>query len=215
MAALRVEFRLLTFIFAWLSASAAFAQGSKGLVIYCCDVGSQQVCGDILPEACFGRAYREVNPSGTIRRVVAAPLTAEEIAQRRAHERQQRLEAAERLRQQRLDEALLETYRSLEDLDRRRAREIEVLDNSIKTLRQRETELIERQNEFIAEAAETREGEKLNGLNVDIRNLDSEIVAQRSVIDVKMRERSAVLDRFDQDRRRYVELTSPTLTNRP
>ena len=49
--------------------------------IYCCDVGGQPVCGDILPAACYGRAYREVSPSGIVRRVVPAPLSAEEIAQ--------------------------------------------------------------------------------------------------------------------------------------
>lgn len=215
MAVLRVELRLLILILGCALAWPAAAQGTRGMVIYCCDIGAQQVCGDILPEACFGRAYREVNPSGTIRRVVAAPLTPEEIVQRRAHERKSRLEAAERVRQQRLDDALLETYRSLEDLDQRRAREIHALDNNIKTLRQRESELIERQNQFIAEATQTSQGEQLDSLNADIRSLDSEIVAQRSVIDAKMRERAAVLDRFDQDRQRYLELTSPTLTDRP
>jgi hypothetical protein len=46
-------------------------------------------------------------------------------------------------------------------------------------------------------------------LENDIRSLDGEIVAQRSIIDAKMRERSAVLDRFEEDRRRYLILNAP------
>ena len=48
-----------------------------GRTTYCCDVGGQPVCGDILPAACYGRAYREISPSGLVRRTVAAPLTPE------------------------------------------------------------------------------------------------------------------------------------------
>ena len=51
-----------------------------GRTTYCCDVGGQPVCGDILPAACYGRAYREMSPSGLVRRTVAAPLTPQEIA---------------------------------------------------------------------------------------------------------------------------------------
>ncbi|ENO84933.1 hypothetical protein [Thauera linaloolentis] len=194
---------------ALLVSGAAMAQAPGGRVIYCCDVGTQPVCGDILPAACYGRAYREVSPSGTVRRVVPAPLTAEEIARRDALERGRRADEAARLKQLRMDEALLETYRSLQHLDERRDREIGSLDRSINSLRQREAELLERQHALIEEAAQAGEGNVPPVTEDNIRSLDSEIVAQRSVIDAKMRERSAVLDRFDEDRQRYIQLTSP------
>ncbi|WP_341646254.1 hypothetical protein [Thauera sp. SDU_THAU2] len=194
---------------ALMAADGALAQAQGGRVIYCCDVGSQPVCGDILPPVCYGRAYREMNPSGTVRRIVPAPLTTEEIARRNALERERRAQEAARLKQLRMDEALLETYRSLEHLDERRDREIGSLDKSIQILRQREAELIERQHELIQEAAQAGEGKADPVVEENIRSLDSEIVAQRSVIDAKMRERSAILDRFDEDRQRYIELTSP------
>ncbi|MCK6409252.1 MAG: hypothetical protein L6Q70_08680 [Thauera sp.] len=166
------------------------------------------MCGDILPAACYGRAYRELSPSGIVRRTVAAPLTAEEIAQRAAAEHSRRAEEAERMRQVRLDQALLETYRSIEDLDSRRDRELRELDRSIRQLRAREAELLERQRGLIDEATRTDKSDVAASLETDIRLLDSEIVAQSSVIAAKMRERSAVLERFDEHRRRYVELTS-------
>jgi len=179
-----------------------------GRTTYCCDVGGQPVCGDILPAACYGRAYREMSPSGTVRRTVAAPLTPDEIAQRAAAEHKRRAEEAERMRQLRLDQALLETYRSVQDLDSRRDRELRELDRSIRELRARESELIERQNSLIDEATHTDKSDVAASLEADIRLLDSEIAAQSSIIAAKLRERNAIVERFDNDRRRYLELTA-------
>ena len=199
--------------FSWVFALAVSsgtlaAQPAGAASIYCCDVGGQPVCGDILPAACYGRAYREMSPSGIVRRTVPAPLTADEIAQRVAAEHKRRAEEAERMRQLRLDQALLETYRSVQDLDSRRDRELRDLDRSIRELRARESELIERQRALIDEATHTDKSDVAASLEADIRLLDSEIAVQSSVVAAKLRERSAVVERFEEHRRRYVELTS-------
>lgn len=211
MASLRAERALATLGCTLLLAfgpGSVQARGPGGVTIYCCDVGGQPVCGDILPAACYGRAYREMSPSGVVRRTVAAPLTPEEIAQRAAAEHRRRGEEAERMRQLRLDQALLETYRSLQDLDNRRDRELRELDRSISELRARESELLEHQRALIDEATRTDKSEVAASLEADIRLLDSEIVAQSSVIAAKLRERGAVVERFEEHRRRYVELTA-------
>ena len=119
-----------------------------------------------------------------------------EIAERAAAERKRRAEEADRLRQSRLDQALLETYRSIEDLDGRRERELRDLDRSIGVLRAREAELIEHQRKLIVEATNTDNSEVAARLETDIRLLDSEIVAQSSVVAAKLRERNAVVERF-------------------
>ncbi|HRG71977.1 MAG TPA: hypothetical protein PLH95_10085, partial [Thauera aminoaromatica] len=119
-----------------------------------------------------------------------------------------RSEEAERMRQLRLDQALLETYRSVQDLDSRRDRELRELDRSIRELRARESELIERQRVMIDEATHTDKSDVAASLEADIRLLDSEIAAQSSVVAAKLRERNAVVERFEEHRRRYVELTS-------
>ena len=182
-------------------------QQAGGRSIYCCDVGGQPVCGDILPAACYGRSYREMSPSGVVRRTVSAPLTPEEIAERAAAERERRAAEADRQRKLRLDQALLDTYRSLADLDSRRDRELRDLDRSIRALRAREAELLERQRNLIAEATHTDKSDVAASLEADIGLLDSEIVTQSSIIAAKLRERSAVVEHFDEQRRRYLELT--------
>lgn len=190
-----------------LTLAGTDARAQSPRTIYCCDVGGRPVCGDILPAACYGRAYREMSPSGVVRRTVAAPLTPEEIAQRRALERQRRAEEAARLQQLRMDQALVETYRNLADLDNRRDRELRELDQSIRALRERESELIARQRALIEEATHTEQSELAASLESDIRVLDSEIAAQSSVIAAKLRERSAVVERFEEHRSRFIALT--------
>ena len=64
---------------------SAFAAGS----LFCCnDPNGKQVCSDILPQECLGRAYREIGESGRTLRTVEAPLSAEQRAQRAAAEAQ-------------------------------------------------------------------------------------------------------------------------------
>lgn len=196
------------------SPAPAWAQAT-GKSIFCCEVGGQPICGDVLPVACYGRAYRELSPQGTIRREVHEPLSAEEVARREEELRRRRMIEAEALKQQRIDRALRETYRSLEDLDMRRDRALAEFDRSIEILRQREADLTKRQSDLIQEAAASDPRHTRADFAEDIRNLDSEIVAQRTVISAKLREREAVLGRFEEDRRRYVEITRPVAPPRP
>ena len=92
--------------------------------IYCCnDATGRPVCGDVLPAACYGRAYTEKGPQGTVKREVSAPLTAAEIAQRKAEAERRKDEEATQVKQRRVDQALLETYTSVEEIGRASCRE--------------------------------------------------------------------------------------------
>ena len=206
MASLRVAD--LALLVALLAPLASVAQTSSRS-IYCCDVGGQPVCGDILPAACYGRAYREISPFGTVRRHVPAPLTAEEIARRDEALRQRREAEAAALKQRRLDQALLETYPNAAEIEVRRDRSLAELDRTIADLRVRETELLARKAR-LAKEVESHRGRSLpHALVEDLLNVDGEIVAQRSIIDAKERERESIRQRFEEDRRRYHELTVP------
>ncbi len=187
--------------------AAAQAQGS-GRTIYCCeDDAGRPVCGDVLPGACYGKAYREISPQGTVRRHVAAPLTPEEVARRQAEERRRKLEETRALQQRRLDQALLETYASLNDLDDRRDRALAEVERSLIDLRERLEVLDARHQKLLEEKEFYRDREVPRDLADDLRNVEGEIAAQRSVIDAKNREAGAIRARFEEDRRRYVELT--------
>ena len=56
------------------AAAAPPTTGSSG-TLYCCqDANGKQVCGDILPQACYGRGYREIGDGARTVRQVEAPL---------------------------------------------------------------------------------------------------------------------------------------------
>lgn len=184
----------------------AGAQGA-GRTIYCCEVGGQPVCGDILPPACFGRAYREISPQGTVRRHVPAPLTAEEIARRDEALRLRREAEELALKQRRLDQALLDTYPSAAEIEVRRDRAVTELDRTIADLRVRENSLVEMKAKLAREAEGFKGRQLPTDLAENMHNVDGELAAQRSVIVAKIREREAIRLRFDEDRRRYLELT--------
>lgn len=192
---------------ALLTPLAAAAQGS-GRTIYCCeDDNGRPVCGDVLPGMCYGKAYREISPQGTVRRFVAAPLTPEEVARRQAEEQRRKAEEARALQQRRLDAALLETYPTLSELDARRERALAEVETGLGDVRQRLAELTLRRDRLAQETEFYRNGEVPRDLADELRTVEGEIAAQRSIIDAKNREAAAVRARFDDDRRRYIELT--------
>lgn len=192
----------------------AAAQNTNGRTIYCCDAGGQQMCGDIFPTECYGRAYREISPQGTVRRVVPAPPSAEEIARRDEAVRKRREAEEAALKKRRLDQALLQTYPNVAEIESRRDRAVADLDRTIADLRAREVDLEGRQ------AAMLKDSESFNGKNLpveiaeNLRNIEAELEVQRAVISAKERERESIRLRFEEDRRRYLELTVPASSPR-
>jgi len=180
---------------------------ASAATVYCCDdANGRPLCGDVLPAACYGRAYREMGPQGTIKRQVAAPLSADEIARRKADEQRRKDDEARQMKQRRLDQALLETYSSVEDIDRRRDREIAEIERSVTEARAREAELrakrkrLEQDAEFYKGRPVPRE------LTTNIRAIDSELATFGTMFDSKAHELEAARARFAADRARYTEL---------
>jgi len=171
---------------------AAPAQASR--TIYCCEApNGTTTCADTLPPVCYGRAYREIS-QGIVRRHVAAPLTPQEIAKRDAEAQRRKDEEARLLKQRRVDQALLQTYTSLADIDNREERAVAEVEQGIEPLRVREAELL-------AERERRAEG----GAGA-LQAVDAELASLRTVVEVKKREIEAIRARFAADRRRYAEL---------
>lgn len=177
--------------------------------IYCCDDASgRPMCGDQLPTTCYGRAYREIGPQGTVRKQIAAPLSSDEVARRNAEIERRKQDEVRLLKQRRLDQALLETYQSLADLDSREQRAIGELERDIGQGSAREAELVAERAPLAKQAEGFRAGELPRKLEASLQRVDAELAAQRKILESKRRELDTVRARFASDRRRYVELTS-------
>lgn len=175
--------------------------------IYCCDDEQRRpVCGDVLPAVCYDKAYREISPQGLVRRHVAAPPTAEEIARREAEERERREEQARAEVKRRMDIALLETYQSLDDIDGLEARELAEIERSTVVIREREEDLLARR-ERLERESEFYQGRDLpREIASGLRIIETELVSNRRLIEAREAEAEAVKARYAADRRRYAEL---------
>ena len=176
--------------------------------LYCClDAGGKQVCGDILPPVCYGRAYRELGADGRTVRTVEAPLTAEQRAQRAAQEAQRQADEVILREKQRLDQALLNTYGSEKDIEMMRARALDEVQKSILAAEGKIAEMRVKRKNFENEAEFYKKKPLPPEVQKGLRDADAEIKAQELLIESKKHEIAAVRAKYDDDRRRYLDLS--------
>jgi len=175
---------------------------------YCCnDPSGKQVCGDILPQVCIGRPYREVGENGMTLRYIDAPLTAEQRAQRVAEEERHKIEEERRKEQQRKDQALINTYGNEKDIEVMRKRAEADVYQSVKNAESKIVEIRALRKKFENEAEFYKKKTLPPEIQKGFRDTDFEIKAQESVIDAKKKELEIIRIKYDDDLRRYQDLT--------
>lgn len=195
----------LLLLTAALPSSQAAAQGRT---TYCCtgDNG-RQICSDVLPEQCYGKAYREVNSRGMTVKKVEAPLTPEQRTLREAEAKQARDEELRRKEEDRRNRALLATYASEQDIDHVRDRAVADVEKAIKASREKLVELNKRKEQLDNEAEFYKKKSPPPQLQAQMRDNDSEIKAQQTAIEARHKEIEALRKRYDEEKLRYRELT--------
>lgn len=191
----------------------ATAQGRK---TYCCtDANGRQACSDVLPQQCYGRAYREINAQGVTIRRVDAPPTAEQRAARDAEARKAKEEEARRMEQDRRNRALLATYTSEQDIDLTRDRAVADIRKSIKATQEKQAELAKQKQKLDAEAEFYRKSPMPPQLQAQIRDNDTEMKVHQAAIDDRHKEIEAVKARYESEKLRYRELTQKKTVGKP
>ena len=201
--------RRLMLVSLLLAMPLAHAQTASKGTVYCCTDNGHQVCGDVLPPQCFGKSYREMSPQGTVRRPVEAPLSPEQLARREAEERARRAEVARQRAEMRRNQSLLETYSSVADIDSRRDRAIESVELELRQAEARHAQLMKKRTGLLREAEFFQKRAMPPALAASLRESDSELAAQNSIMEAKRRDIEAIRNRFEQDRSRYIALTEP------
>lgn len=183
------------------------AANAAGKLFCCNDANGRQVCGDLMPTECYGRAYREVGESGRTVRNVEAPLTAEQRAERAAEDERRKVEEAAMKEQQRKDQALLNTYGSVKDIDAMRERALVDVEKSIADAEARIVEIKARRTKFENEAEFYKKKQLPPEVQKGLSDADSEIKAQQSIIESKKKDMDVIRDKYDEDKRRYLDLS--------
>ena len=196
--------RLLLAAVLGVACAVTFAQTR----IYTCkDANGKTITSDRpLPE-CQGREGRVLSGQGATVQKIDAPLTPEQLAAREA-EQQKKREADDRRReQQRKDKALFNTYSSLDDIESKRQRALAQVEREVRES-ERRISLLDRQG---AENRAETEFYKKKTLPTDLKRRVDEneaaLKAEKGLYSTKKSEVAQVNLKFDEDRKRYAELT--------
>ena len=177
--------------------STVFAQA----IYSCVDGSGRKVTADRPIAECRDRVQREINPSGTVKRVLEPALTADERA---AREEKEKLAAELREREveaKRRDRALVLRYPSRDTHDKERAEALGQIDEVIHAASKRATELSEQRNATIVDlqfykADPTRAP---SSLKRRLEENDSNQAIQKRFIAEREAEKKRVNLRFDEE----------------
>ncbi|MGE5337136.1 MAG: hypothetical protein ACM3PU_04860 [Gemmatimonadota bacterium] len=187
-------------------AVCAGAAAATGSLFICTDSSGKTITGDVPPPECANRPIRELNRDGSVRQVIAPPLTPEQRAQKAAEDRRKAEEEKLRRDQARRDRALLDAYGDENEIEQARARSIEgrrvIIDRARKRLGelQRERKKLDDEAEFYVRRQQPERLKRAYATNADM------VKAQEKIIDDTDAELKRINERFDADRQRFQEL---------
>lgn len=192
----------LSLVFAALSAQGV------GVSFCCPDTNGRRTCGDTLPESCRSKAYKIINADGMVLKEVAPPLTQEQKAEFAVQDkRRQELEAVAR-EQRRKDQALLDTYSSVKDIDIAQQQ----AENDLKTAIASENAQIDVIRQQRKKYEDEAEFYKKKSVPADIakglREADYSIKLLENNLKLKQRDFETVKNKYNADRQRYSEITT-------
>lgn len=199
----------------WL-AGAAQAQQQKepfnaGGIYKCTDSRGRTITSDRPIADCLDREQRELNPSGTTRRVVEPSYTAREQAEREEKQRQAALVAARAQEERRRDRALLIRFPTPASHDRERADALGQIDAVLGAARKRVNELADDRRKLDDEMEFYKKdpSKAPASLRRQVEDNQQSMSVQTRFIGEQEDEKRRVNQRFDDERIRLKQLWSP------
>ncbi len=176
---------------------------------YCCQdaTSGRRVCGDTLPVQCRGLAYQILDRGGNLIQEVAPPLTPEQRAELAAENRRKKRQEEVAREQRRMDQALLDTYATPQDIDIAQRKMEDDVNLAIRGAQENIEASMAKRQKLDAEAEFYLNKPMPPELQKELRAVNHEIKVQQELIEVKQRELSAIRGKYDADRKRYFELT--------
>jgi hypothetical protein len=186
---------------------AALPADAQRLYKYTDPVTGKTVYTDKLPTEAAGKANEQLNRQGTVVKREGPAPTAEELAAREADRKRKIDEETATKEEKRKNQALLNTYATEKDIDEARGRALQVNDEAIKEAERKLADAQKRQKQLAAEAEFFQKKPMPMQLKLDIQNNQVEMKAHGDLLDAKRKETVGINAKYDEDKRRYVELS--------
>jgi hypothetical protein len=192
-------------LFSTVAAGLASAQ-TKTMYRWVDEKGKVQYT-DRPPAESAGRPSDTLTRQGQVLKKSEGALTPEQEAAREAERKKARDEEAAAREERRKNMALLNTYPSEKDIDEARVRALKQGDEAVKATEKRLAEAAKRQNEYEKEKEFYLKKPMPAKLQQDIKNNELELKNQQELLGVKKKELDTINAKYDEDKRRYIELT--------
>ncbi|CAM9493258.1 unnamed protein product, partial [Phaeothamnion confervicola] len=181
-------------------------------IVKCVGKDGKTYIGSTLPPQCAGLATEQMNKQGQVVRRTDAMLTPEQRAAKEAEEKARKERDAEVARKEqeeaRKNKALLSTYGSEKDIEVARSRALADNEKAVKQTQDRIAQIQKTAEGFKKEmefyTGKTKPPAKLTQ---DIQNNAIDLKAQQDLMAAKQKEVSVINAKYDEDKRRYLELT--------
>lgn len=174
--------------------------------IFTCTVAGKTFSGDRVPPECSNADVRELNRDGSLKRVIARPLTLEE-QRARALEAKKRLDEEERLlAQRRRDKSLLEAYADEQEIEAARVKSLESSQQVIARASQRLAGLNGERKKLDDESEFYKKTVLPDQIKRSYVSITQQVSAEEKIISEAQAEVQRINDRFDGDKKRFREL---------
>jgi hypothetical protein len=174
--------------------------------IFTCTVAGKTFSGDRVPPECSNADVRELNRDGSLKRVIARPLTLEE-QRARALEAKKRVEEEERLlAQRRRDKSLLEAYADEQEIEAARVKSLESSQQVIARASQRLAGLNGERKRLDDESEFYKKTVLPDQIKRSYVSINQQVSAEEKIISEAQSEVQRINDRFDGDKKRFREL---------
>jgi len=170
---------------------AALPTAAEAQSYRCVGKDGKKYYGQSVPPQCAGLPVEVMNAQGVVVKRIDAQATADERAKKEAEEVDRKKREAQSKDEGRRDRALMATYTSEKDVQDARARALEGNRRQVAESEARIAALKKRR---------AAPGENVAGIDIELK-------AQEGLLASKKKEAEAINARYEDDRKRYVELS--------
>jgi len=161
-----------------------------------------------VPTECLGQPVEQMNKQGIVIKRFDAAASAAEREKKAAEEEERKKREVISKEEGRRNRALLATYTSEKDIDQARARALKDNEAAVKEVEGRIASLKKRQDELKKELDfhQNKKGPPAK-LEHDIKGAEFDVKTQQDLLAAKKKEVELINARYDEDKKRYNELT--------
>lgn len=191
-----------------IAAFAAAPLAAEAQSYRCVGKDGKRYYGSIVPPECAGRPVEQLSPQGLVIKRIDPEGSEKERKAKEAEAAAKREQETAAKEAERRNRALLATYTSVEDVDAARARAIADNKKALAQIEERIASTRKRQTGYEKELEfYTGKNKPPAKLLEDIQAVQLELKEHQASYESKKKEVDAINQKYDEDKKRYTELT--------